>query len=92
MTARTAATDTLEATLRRLVAEVAPDVEPAAILADVGFRDQFDFDSMDQYNLAVAIHAALGVDIPERDYRALASLRAAVDYVAAAVSRITPGA
>lgn len=71
----------LETRLRSLVSQVAPDVDPASIRADVEFRDQFDFDSMDLFNFAVAIHAALGVDVPERDYRELTSLGSATSYL-----------
>lgn len=82
----------LESTLRELVAQVAPDVEPASIRPDVPFREQFDFDSMDQLNLAIAIHDALGIDVPERDYPALASLASAEAYLSAALARASPRA
>ncbi len=82
----------LEDRLRTLVAQVAPDVEPASILRDVAFRDQFDFDSMDQLNLAIAIHEALGVEVPERDYPALGSLATAEAYLVAATTRLRSSA
>lgn len=74
-------TGELDTQLRALVSQVAPDVDPASIRADVEFRDQFDFDSMDLFNFAVAIHAALGVNVPERDYRELTSLASAMAYL-----------
>jgi acyl carrier protein len=46
-------------------------------------RDQFDFDSMDTLNYAIAIHRELGVDVPEADYSKLASLDSAADYLLA---------
>ena len=79
----------LELRLREIVAQVAPDVDPMAILRDVAFRQQFDFDSMDQLNFAVAIHGALGVEVPERDYPALFSLASAEAYVGAALTRVS---
>lgn len=79
----------IERQLRELVAQVAPDVEPASIEREVAFREQFDFDSMDQLNLAIAIHEALGVEVPERDYPALASLASAEAYVGAALTRVS---
>ncbi len=82
----------LEQRLRELVAQVAPDVDPLAITRDLAFRQQFDFDSMDQLNFAVAIHEALGVEVPERDYPALASLASAEAYVGAALAGLSPRA
>jgi acyl carrier protein len=66
-----------------LVTEVAPDVDPTTVLSSVDFRDQFDFDSMDTLNFAVALHRELGVDVPEADYSQLASLDKCVAYLAA---------
>jgi acyl carrier protein len=67
----------------RLVTEIAPDVDPATVLPGVDFRDQFDFDSMDTLNFAIALHRELGVEVPEADYSQLASLDKCVAYVAA---------
>ena len=66
-----------------LVTEIAPDVDPATVLPGVDFRDQFDFDSMDTLNFAIALHRELGVDVPEADYSQLASLDKCVAYLAA---------
>lgn len=62
---------------------VAPDVEADEIEPDVNFRDQFDFDSMDYLNFVIALHEALGVDIPEVDYPKLSSLDGSVGYLKA---------
>lgn len=67
-----------------ILLDVAPDVDPASIERDVAFRDQFDFDSMDTLNFAIGLHRAFDVQIPETDYRHLASLRQAVEYIRAA--------
>ena len=62
---------------------VAPDVEAEELEPDVNFRDQFDFDSMDYLNFVIALHEALGVDIPEVDYPKLSSLDGCVGYLKA---------
>jgi acyl carrier protein len=71
-----------ELTLRvlELVTEIAPDVDAATVIAGIDFRDQFDFDSMDTLNFAVALHRELGIDVPETDYSRLAGLDKCVDY------------
>jgi acyl carrier protein len=63
--------------------EVAPDVDASALDSTRAFRDQFDFDSMDTLNFAIALHRRLGVDIPEPDYPKLLSLDGAVRYLEA---------
>ena len=65
-----------------LVVEIAPDVDPASVIAGVDFRDQFDFDSMDTLNFAIALHRELGVEVPEAEYSRLASLDKCVAYLA----------
>jgi acyl carrier protein len=57
-------------------------VDAASVLPAVAFRDQFDFDSMDTLNFAIALHRELGVEVPEADYAQLASLEKCVAYLA----------
>ena len=73
--------DELKARLVELLTGVAPDVDPATLLPGTDFRDQFDFDSMDTLNFAIAIHESLGVNVPETDYAKLASLDKCVAYL-----------
>ena len=72
----------LAARVLALVTEIAPDVDPASVIAGVDFRDQFDFDSMDTLNFAIALHRDLGVEVPEAEYCRLASLDKCVAYLA----------
>jgi acyl carrier protein len=72
----------LAARVLALVIGIAPDVDPASVIAGVDFRDQFDFDSMDTLNFAIALHRDLGVEVPEADYARLASLDKCVAYLA----------
>lgn len=65
---------------------VAPDVDPSRLRRDVPFRDQFDFDSMDTLNFAIGLHEQFGIDVPETQYRELASLAKATAFVTDAVS------
>jgi acyl carrier protein len=64
-----------------LVTGIAPDVDAAAVIPGIDFRDQFDFDSMDTLNLAIALHRELGVEVPEADYGQLASVDKCVAYL-----------
>ena len=71
----------LTALVLKELKQVAPNVDTATLEPSLGFRDQVDFDSMDTLNLAIGLHRALGIDIPELDYGQLASLDRAVDYL-----------
>jgi acyl carrier protein len=64
-----------------LLTTIAPDVEPESVIPGIAFRDQFDFDSMDTLNFAIALHREFGVDVPESDYSNLASLDRCVAYL-----------
>jgi acyl carrier protein len=77
----------LRNTVLAALLEVAPDVDPGALDPHVAFRDQFDFDSMDHLNFAIALHSSLGVEIPEQDYARLGSLEGCVAYLADALGR-----
>ena len=65
-----------------LLTEIAPDVDASSVIPGIDFRDQFDFDSMDTLNFAIALHRELGVEVPETDYSQLASLDKCVAYLA----------
>lgn len=52
----------------RLLGEIAPEADLAAVKSDVSFRDQLDIDSMDFLNFVVSIHQTFGVEIQEADY------------------------
>jgi acyl carrier protein len=79
--------DELRATVLRCLGEVAPEADPARVKPDVSFRDQLDLDSMDFLNFVIALHQALGVDVPEVDYPKLATLDGCVEYLAEAAAR-----
>ena len=79
-------TTDLEPKVLKLCLEVAPDVDAAQLDRAAPFRDQFDFDSMDTLNFAIALNREFAIEIPETDYRHLASLKQAVNYVRNAIS------
>lgn len=60
---------------------IAPEMEPAELVASEPLRDQVDLDSMDWLNFIVGLHEALKVDIPEADYQKLVTLDDLVAYL-----------
>jgi len=74
--------DAIKAAVLRAIARVAPEVDLTTLDPGVNLRDQLDLDSVDFMNVVVAIHADLGIDVPEADYPKLTSLDACVAYLA----------
>jgi acyl carrier protein len=81
--------DEIRAAVLRVLGDIAPEADVATLKPGVPFRDQLDLDSMDLLNAVVALHAALGVDIPEADYPKLATLDGCVAYLAPKCQRRT---
>ena len=75
--------DEIRATVLRVLGEIAPEADLAALRDDVDLREQLDLDSMDVLNFVVGIPAALGVEIPEADYPRFATLAGGVEYLTA---------
>jgi len=67
----------------RILGEVAPDADTAALEPDDDLRQRLDIDSMDHLNFVIGLHEATGIDIPERDYGKLTTVRSAVAYLGA---------
>jgi acyl carrier protein len=74
--------DDLRATILRVLGDIAPEADLHGLRPDRELRDQLDLDSMDMLNAVIALHHALGIDVPEADYGRLATLDGAVDYLA----------
>ena len=78
--------DEIRATVLRVLGDIAPEADLAALEPDVNLREQLDLDSMDVLNFVVGLHAALGVEIPEVDYPKFATLDGGVEYLTARLS------
>lgn len=79
--------DEIRAVLVEELGNIAPEADLGALDEKADLREALDIDSMDFLNWVTAIHARLGADIPERDYPRLATLAAAVEYVAGKAAR-----
>jgi len=79
--------DEVEVTVLRVLGDIAPEADLSSLKRDVSFRDQLDLDSMDVLNFVIALHSALGVEIPEADYPGLATLEGCVQYLVSRTPR-----
>lgn len=70
----------LQAALLGCLHRIAPEVDVSTLRPGERLRDQIDLDSVDWMNFLVAVHAALGVDIPDADAARLTTLDQLTDY------------
>lgn len=68
--------------VRTAISQVAPDVDLASLDEGSRLRQDLELDSLDFLRLVETIDEATGVDIPESDYTAVATVRGLIDYVA----------
>jgi acyl carrier protein len=71
------------AVIARVLARIAPEADLAALDPAADLRESLDIDSMDFLNFVVGLHKETGVEVPESDYPALATLAGCLDYLAA---------
>jgi acyl carrier protein len=71
----------LRAAVAAAIHRVAPEAEFDDLDPQADLREELDIDSMDFLIMLEELHARTGVDIPERDYPALASLDGCLAYL-----------
>lgn len=71
------------------LSEIAPEADLAHLPPDRDLREELDLDSMDFLRFVQGLHRAVGVDVPESDYRALRTLSSCVEYCAAHAATAT---
>ena len=71
------------AAVHAAIGEVAPDVEFDDVDEDARLRQDLELDSLDFLRLVETIDKATGVDIPERDYPAVATVKGLIGYLTA---------
>jgi len=74
--------DELRAAIVEEIGNVAPEADPGALGEDEDLREAMDLDSMDIFNIVVALSQRLGIDIPDADAGKLVTIRGGVDYLA----------
>jgi len=74
--------DELRNAILETLTGIAPEIDAAALAPAKPLRDQVDLDSADWLNFLVALHARLGIDIPDADVAKLTTLDRLVDYCA----------
>ena len=75
--------DQIKKVALEIISKIAPEADIANIDPADRFRNQFDFDSVDFMNFAVALQSQLKVEISEADYPQLATLNGCIAYLKA---------
>lgn len=71
-----------QAVAAKVVAAVAPDIDPGTVEVSARLREDLDVDSLDFLNIVEAVHDETGVDIPEADYPLITSIATLASYLA----------
>ena len=67
--------------VKDIITTIAPDEELDGLNADERLRDQIELDSMDFLDIVMELRKRYGVQVPEEDYKELASLNSCADYL-----------
>lgn len=65
----------------KLLADIAPDTDPASLPGDRDIREELDIDSIDFLNFVIALSKSTGRTVPEADYARLFTLDGIVAYL-----------
>jgi acyl carrier protein len=68
--------------VKDIIATVAPDEDLSDLDRSQRLRDQIDLDSMDFLDIVMELRKIYGVQVPEQDYKELASLDSCARYLA----------
>ena len=67
--------------IKDIIKTIAPDEDVSDLAMDVRLREQIELDSMDFLDIVMELRKLYGVQVPEQDYKQLATLQGCVDYL-----------
>jgi acyl carrier protein len=73
--------DQIRKKVLEVLGSVVPELEPGTLRPDRPIREELDVDSMDLLNFVIGLSKAFNVDIPEADYRRIATVDQLVSYL-----------
>lgn len=71
----------IRAQVLNVLGRIVPELEPDTLRGDRAIRDELDVDSMDLLNFVIGLSQAFGIEIPEADYKRIATVDALVEYL-----------
>ena len=67
--------------IKDIITTIAPDEDVTNLATDVKLREQIELDSMDFLDIVMELRKRYGVQVPEEDYKELATLDGCVAYL-----------
>jgi acyl carrier protein len=64
-----------------ILSDIAPDEDLSKLADDKPFREQLELDSMDFLDIVMELRKRHRIQVPEEDYKQLASLASTVEYL-----------
>ncbi len=64
-----------------ILSDIAPDEDLTKLVDDKPFREQLEMDSMDFLDIVMELRKRHRIQIPEADYKSLASMASTVAYL-----------
>jgi acyl carrier protein len=74
--------DEIVLAIKDIIQTIAPDEDLSNLDHGVRLRDQIELDSMDFLDIVMELRKLYGVQIPEADYKELATMDGCVNYLA----------
>jgi len=73
--------DEVKEAVKDIIATIAPDEDLEVLDHGKLLRDQIELDSMDFLDIVMELRKRYGVQVPEEDYKELASLNSCAEYL-----------
>ena len=67
--------------VKDIINTILPDEDLSGLDPDVRLRDQLELDSMDFLDIVMELRKRYGVQVPEEDYKELATLSGCAEYL-----------
>ena len=67
--------------IKDIIAQIAPDEDLSQLQPELRLREQIELDSMDFLDIVMELRKRYGVQVPEEDYKELATLDGCVAYL-----------
>jgi len=71
----------IKSLILEIIAEIVPDEDLSNLKDDVGIREQIELDSMDFLDIVMELRKRYSIEVPEDDYKELATLDSSVSYL-----------
>ncbi len=73
--------DEIVIAIKDIIQQIAPDEDLSSLDKGVRLRDQIELDSMDFLDIVMELRKLYGVQVPEADYKELATLEGCANYL-----------